>query len=156
MGATAVMHAASEGADLAGVVVVSATARFRFRPETDPTRRLKRIWDSPTRRHVLRLVVGVQLGAPDRWRGPRHPVDMVAGARLPFLVVHGEDDAYFPPTDAVDLARAAAGPATLWREPHGFGHAEDGITPDFVTALGQALDTMLRTGRFPDREAVRA
>ena len=150
MGATAAMHAAAGDLDLAGLVVVSATSRFRDEPDTEPMRRLAAIWRSPSRRHALRLLVGVQLAGPEAWGPPPHPVDLVARVTSPLLVVHGDDDAYFPAADARDLARAAAGPVSLWLEPPGFGHAEDGLTPAFVVRLAGAVEHVLAAGRFPD------
>lgn len=151
MGATAAIHAVSQGVDVAGLVVISAPARFRDVPETAATQRLKRVWDSTAQRTVLRLALGVSLAGPDHWRRPAHSAEMVARISSPLLVVHGEDDAYFPISDAEELVAAAPGPATLWREPAGFGHAEDGITPGFVHALGEAISGLLRDGRFPHR-----
>ena len=155
MGATAALHAASVGLDLAGVVAISAPARFRDEPETEATRRLKKVWDSPAQRRALRLALGVRLAGPEHWRGPPHPVSMAADLASPLLVVHGEDDAYFPMSDAEDLVAAAGGPSTLWREPTGFGHAEDGVVPAFVDALGAAIVAGSQQGCFPVREEVR-
>jgi uncharacterized protein len=149
MGATAAVHAAATGVEVAGLVLISAPARFRSVPETDATRRLKRVWDSPTQRTVLRLGLGVRLAGPERWGRPRHPTEMISNIRAPLLVVHGEDDAYFPVSDAEDLVTAAAGTAVLWREPTGFGHAEDGLTHEFIAALRSALTAVAREGRFP-------
>jgi uncharacterized protein len=151
MGATAALHAASTGLDLAGVVAISAPARFRDQPETEATKRLKRVWDSPAQRRALHLALGVRLAGPEHWRRPPHPVAMAADITSPLLVVHGEDDAYFPMSDAEDLVAAAGGPVTLWREPAGFGHAEDGVVPAFVDALGAAIVAGASTGRFPER-----
>jgi uncharacterized protein len=149
MGATAAMHATARDVDIAALVVISATSRFRATPETEPMRRLATIWESPSKRQALRLLVGVQLAGPEAWGPPPHPVDLVARSTSPLLAVHGHDDAYFPVTDAVDLARAAGGPSALWLEPPGFGHAEDGLTPEFVARLSEAIDQVLTTGRFP-------
>lgn len=151
MGATAAMHAAARGIDLTGLVVISATARFRTEPETEATRRLKRVWDSPVQRRTLRLLLGVDLAGPEQWGSPAHPVEMVTHARCPLLVVHGEDDAYFPMADAEELTQVAAGPSTLWREPAGFGHAEDGVSSAFVIALRAAVVACLERGQFPGR-----
>ena len=151
MGATAALHAASTGVEAAGIVLISAPARFRSVPETDATRRLKRVWDSPTQRTALRLALGVRLAGPERWGPPPHPVEMISRVRSPALVVHGEDDAYFPVSDAEELVAAAGGPAVLWREPHGFGHAEDGLTEAFIRTLRTALIAAARDGEFPFR-----
>ncbi len=151
MGATAAIHAASIGVQVSGLVVVSGTARFRSVPETDATRRLKRVWDSPTQRTALRLGLGVRLAGPDHWGRPPHPVEMLSRVRSPVLVVHGEDDAYFPASDAEELVAAAGGSATLWREPAGFGHAEDGLSDSFIGALREAVVVGARDSRFPPR-----
>jgi hypothetical protein len=82
----------------------------------------------------LRLGLGVRLAGPERWGHPPHPVEMLSQVRAPVLVVHGEDDAYFPLSDAEELAAAAGGAATLWREPAGFGHAEDGLLDHLADA----------------------
>ena len=156
MGATAALHAASTGVEAAGLALVSAAARFRSVPETDATRRLKRVWDSPTQRTALRLGLGVRLAGPQHWGRPPHPVQMISRVRSPTLVVHGEDDAYFPVSDAEELVAAAGGPAVLWREPHGFGHAEDGLTDVFITTLRTALIAGVRDREFPRRSEMLA
>jgi pimeloyl-ACP methyl ester carboxylesterase len=155
MGGTAALHAASRGADVAGVVAVSAPARFRDPPDDGPMKRLHAIWSSPAQRRLLQLLLGVALTGPDGWSDPPHPVQMVARFGAPLLVVHGADDDYFPAQDGRDLVAAAAGPATLWSEPAGFGHAEDGVTPAFVAALAEAIVRLGREGRFPARHEVR-
>jgi uncharacterized protein len=155
MGGTAALHAASRGAEVDGVVAVSAPARFRDPPHEGPMRRLHAIWESPLQRRAMQALVGVTLAGPEAWTGPPHPVQMAAALRAPLLVVHGEDDGYFPSTDGADLVAAAGGAAVLWQEPVGFGHAEDGVTPAFVDALGLAVLTLVREGRFPERAEVR-
>jgi uncharacterized protein len=151
MGATSALHAASLGAPTDAVVAVSGPAWFRDVPETDPMRRLHAIWVRPVARAGLRVALGVRLSGPDAWRSPPHPADMAAKVRVPLLVVHGDDDAYFPPSDADDLADAAAGPAVRWHEPAGFGHAEDGVDDGFVDRLLDAVVTVATSGRFPER-----
>jgi uncharacterized protein len=152
MGGTAALHAASLGAEVEGVVAVSAPARFREVPDTLPMQRLHAIWQSPVRRRTMQALVGISLAGPEAWTGPPDPVVMAASIEVPLLVVHGEDDAYFPPSDAEELVAAAAGPAVLWAEPAGFGHAEDGVTPEFVEALRRAIVSLAEHGRFPERD----
>lgn len=156
MGATAALHAASRGADLDAVVTVSAPAWFRAPAENAATRRLERVWHSPLQRQALRRLLGVSLAPPSAWSDPPHPVEMAATITRPLLVVHGADDGYFPVTDAQALVAAAGGDTQLWIEPAGFGHAEDGITPAFVDALGRAVVEVAATGRYPSRAEVRA
>ncbi|MBW3620963.1 MAG: alpha/beta fold hydrolase [Actinobacteria bacterium] len=154
MGATSVLHAGARGAPADAIVVVSATARFRMPAETPPMQRLASVWHTPWKRHGLRALLRVRIVPPTAWTSPGHPEDLVAGISAPLLVVHGDDDAYFPTDDARALAAGAAGPAALWIEPAGFGHAEDGITATFVEALSDAILEAHRTGRFPARPAV--
>jgi uncharacterized protein len=155
MGGTAALHAASLGAEVGGIVAVSAPAWFRDPPHSGPLRRLHAIWESPLQRRAMQALVGVTLAGPEGWSGPPHPAVMAAAITSPLLVVHGADDAYFPASDGEDLVAAAAGPATLWAEPAGFGHAEDGVTPGFVDALGRAVLGLVEQGRFPGRDEVR-
>ncbi|MBW3657002.1 MAG: CocE/NonD family hydrolase [Actinobacteria bacterium] len=154
MGATSVLHAGARGTPADALVVVSATARFRMPAETAPMQRLASVWHTPWKRHGLRALLRVRIVPPAAWESPGHPEELAAAVAAPLLVVHGVDDAYFPVEDAEAIAARAAGPATLWIEPAGFGHAEDGITPVFVDALAGALLEVRATGRFPDqREA---
>lgn len=149
MGATSALHAASLGADTDAVVAVSAPAWFRDVPDTDALRRLHAVWQRPVARAGLRVALGVRLAGPAAWRSPPHPAEMAARISRPLLVVHGADDAYFPPSDADDLAAAAAGPVALWQEPAGFGHAEDGLTDEVIARLRAAIVAVATTGRFP-------
>lgn len=151
MGGTAALHAASLGADTDAVVAISAPAWFREVPDTDPLRRLHAVWQRPAARAGLRWALGVRLAGPDAWRSPPHPAEMAGRIHQPVLVVHGEDDAYFPVSDGRTLADAAAGETTFWHEPAGFGHAEDGLTPEVIIRLRTAVTTVATSGRFPDR-----
>ncbi|MFA9432339.1 alpha/beta hydrolase [Egicoccus sp. AB-alg2] len=148
MGGTAALHAAASGVEVDAVATVSAPGYFHDPPRTAPLQRLHALWGSPVQRAGLRALVGVRLAGPAAWSDPRHPAEMVADVRVPLLVVHGEDDDYFPLDDATALVAAAGGPATLWQQPAGFGHAEEGFTNDVVDALTVALDQVLRTERF--------
>jgi uncharacterized protein len=149
MGGTAALHAAAAGVPVAAVVTVSAPAFFRDRAETPPMRRLEGVWHSPAQRLLLRLLVGITLAGPDAWRSPPHPAALAAAIRVPLLVVHGADDAYFPLTDAHALVAGRGDGAALWEEPVGFGHAEDGLTPRLVAALADAVVEVVASGRFP-------
>jgi uncharacterized protein len=151
MGGTAALHATSLGADTDAVVAISAPAWFRDEPDTEPLRRLHAVWQRPAARAGLRLALGIRLAGPDAWRSPPHPAEMVTRIDRPLLVVHGEDDAYFPASDGETLAGAAGGQATFWREPVGFGHAEDGLTPAVIARLRDAVTAVATEGRFPAR-----
>ena len=149
MGGTAAIHAAAEDHDIDLLATISAPAWFHHPPATEPLVRLHTVWHSPVRRAALRAGLGVTLATPRVWRDPPHPVEMARAVTAPWLVVHGEDDAYFPFAEAEALAAAAGGPVTVWRQPAGFGHAEDGLAPPFVTALAAALTAGLRGEPLP-------
>ena len=171
MGATAVLHSAGRdlrpvaqdqvwtaGSDvawpeLAGLVLISAPARYRDPAPPGPLRRLERVWHDPLRRAALGAGLGIRLAPPSAWSDPPAPTQLVSQVTAPTLVVHGEDDAYFPTGDALALQRAAAGPSRLWREPAGFGHAEDGLTAAVIERLADAVAAVLLDGRFPPQGA---
>jgi pimeloyl-ACP methyl ester carboxylesterase len=155
MGATAVLHAASLGAPFDAVVTVSGPAWFRAEPDTEPLRRLHTLWEGRAGRAGLRWLLGVRVAGPAVWQHPPHPAQMASNVRVPLLAVHGADDGYFPPGDADALRAAARGPSVVWHEPAGFGHAEDGLNPEFVHRLATAIGEVARTGRFPVRGPVR-
>jgi fermentation-respiration switch protein FrsA (DUF1100 family) len=66
---------------------------------------------------------------------PQAPAE-VAGAisPRPLLIVHGDDDHYFPDRH-VDALAAAAPEAEVWREA-GMGHAEVATTKELVERIG--------------------
>lgn len=155
MGGTSVLHAVARGAPVDAVVAISAPAELGA-VETDAMAGLDDLWRTPWKRIGFRLVSGVRLVGPDAWRPFPHPRELAGRIGAPLLVVHGEDDHFFDMAHAEKLHAAAAGPATLWREPVGFGHAEEGIVPGFARALGEAVVTAVDTGRFPDRAEIHA
>lgn len=150
MGATSLLHALADGCDADAAVIVSAPARLGA-IETAALAGLDDLWRTRWRRAAFRLLSGVRLVAPEAGRPFPDPQELAAKVEVPLLVVHGQDDHFFPPHHAEALQAAAAGPATLWLEPAGFGHAEDGITPAFAAALARALGAAFDQGRFPSR-----
>jgi fermentation-respiration switch protein FrsA (DUF1100 family) len=56
-------------------------------------------------------------------------------APTPLLVVHGDQDAFFPVDHAEQIYAAAREPKELWIVP-GFGHAESGSEPALVDRIG--------------------
>lgn len=151
MGATAVLHALGAGLHADLVITVSAPALHGY-VETPPLERLDRLWRSEWQRRGLRALTGVRLAGPDVYTPFPSPLDLARAVRVPWLIVHGADDHFFPAWHARELRAAAGGPATLWLEPR-FGHAEDGLTPRFAADLGEAVLAALRTGAFPPRVA---
>ncbi|MFN2555718.1 MAG: alpha/beta hydrolase [Nitriliruptorales bacterium] len=154
MGAASVLHALAEGVTVDATVTVSAQAELGS-TETPPLRRLNRIWRSDWRRLGMRVVTGVRVVPPAEWSPYPHPRDLAGKIEVPWLIVHGRDDHFFPSGHAETLHDRAAGAATLWLE-HRFGHAEEGLTPAFSIALGNAIRQALTSGRFPERERLRS
>lgn len=152
MGGASVLHALSNGTPVEAAAVVS-TPGYHGAPRTPTMRSLHRVLHSPPLRWGWQRAAGFRFTAPHRWRPYLDPVALAAAVEVPLLVVHAEDDHFFPLREAEHLA-AAAPRATLWREPAGFGHAEDGITPAFAVALGRAVASVAATGRFPARPQV--
>lgn len=152
MGGTSAANAVVEGVIPDALVLVSTPGWIEDPPSTRPMQRLRRVWGSPVGRAGLRLVTGVRVVRPHAWRRPADPCDAVALHDGPTLVVHGDDDEWFPPAHAEQVAAAGGARAVLWREP-GFGHAEDGMTHDLARRLGAALAHARATGSFPSRRA---
>jgi len=142
------------------VVSVSA-AGFWFYKGTPPMRLLHRAVETPQGRRILRW--GFHTRVTDReWEQP-YPLSPSEAAELiaplPLLVVHGDQDPYFPVEHARALVSAAAAGAARrgvddrtdeWIVP-GFGHAESAasLAADVVTRIGAwAADTVsLGSGR---------
>ena len=160
MGATAALRAAGTAPPGAydAVCTVSAVARWGLR-DSPAMRHLTKAVTVAAYRQMYRAVLGVRIaprGWPDTSPGadtrqwPVQPVEAVGAiAPTPLLLVHGVDDHYFGPEQAQALYAAADEPATLWLEPAGFGHAEDGFTPAFCDRLAAAVATVHREGRWP-------
>jgi pimeloyl-ACP methyl ester carboxylesterase len=95
-----------------------------------------------------------------RWNPvPMPPAEAAARiAPIPFLVVHGDRDPYFPVEHAHQLYTAAREPKELWVVP-GFGHAESGSSDALVDRIAAWVDaaTATRAGTGPgDAQAERA
>jgi len=137
------------------VVSVSA-AGFWFYQGTPPMRLLHRAVGTAGGRRVLRW--GFDTRVTDReWEEP-YPLSPSESAALvapvPLLVVHGDQDAYFPVEHAHAIAAAATqgaarrgvpNRAVEWIEP-GFGHAESAASADVVARIGAWARDAVRVG----------
>ena len=116
--------------------------------------RLKRHWESRWSRAGMRVGLGVRVVPPARWEHPGHPEEFATAVEVPLLVVHGEDDAYFPVRDAEAIAAAAPRAAPVGRagglRPRG-GRLHRRSSP---TGSGAAIEAALRDGAFPERGAL--
>ncbi len=165
MGATAVLRLSGTAPPAAydAVCTISAVSRWGLRDSAAMEHVTKAVTIAAYRR-AYRAILGVRIAVrawPDASPGadtaswPIQPVDAVGGiAPTPLLIVHGLDDHYFGPGQAVALREASGEPAALWLEPAGFGHAEDGFSPEFTARLARAVATVHRTGRWPDPQAM--
>jgi len=137
------------------VVSVSA-AGFWFYKGTPPMRLLHRAVGTSHGRRVLRW--GFDTRVTDReWEEP-YPLSPSESAALiaplPLLVVHGDQDAYFPVEHAHAIVTSAAQGAERrgvpdrtveWIEP-GFGHAESAASSDVVARMGAWARDAARIG----------
>ncbi len=148
MGASiAVRHAGLIGG-VDAVVSVSGPGWWYYRG-TKPMRRVH--W--AVERRVGRLVTRTWLNtrvSPVRWDpDPLPPAEAAARiAPVPLLIVHGDQDLYFPPDHAQQLYDAAREPKELWIVP-GFGHAETGMNAALLDRIGQWIREKSGAGTEP-------
>jgi len=145
-GAVAIRHAA-EYANTEATVSVSAPA-FWFYTGTVPTRRVQKMVSTNYGRLIANTFWRTRIGV-DPWRGTMPPDPTTCAAAIPprpYLVVHGDQDAYFPLehperllASALESWEAQGGPGVkpeLWIEP-GFGHAENSVTDDLAVRIAR-------------------
>jgi pimeloyl-ACP methyl ester carboxylesterase len=135
MGGSVVVRYAGLVGGLDAAVSVSGPGRWYYRG----TKRMRRVHWAVERR-AGRLVTRAWLKtrvSPVRWDPvPVSPAEAAARiAPIPFLVVHGDQDLFFPVDHAYQLYEAAREPKELWIVP-GFGHAESGATSELVDRIG--------------------
>ncbi|SES33987.1 alpha/beta fold hydrolase [Streptomyces qinglanensis] len=126
------------------VVAVSAPARWYYRG-TAPMRRLHWAIQHPLGRLVSRYGLRTRVHHRDWDPVPLPPVAAVPRiAPVPLLVVHGDQDPYFPVDHPLSLAEAADPEACeLWLRP-GFGHAENAADAALLDRIGTWAATRLR------------
>ncbi|MFJ3825713.1 alpha/beta hydrolase [Streptomyces nodosus] len=149
-GSVVLRHAArhEEGAGPDAVVAVSAPARWFYRG-TAPMRRLHWLVLRPEGRLVGRYGMRTRIDHRVWDPVPASPVESVPLiAPTPLLIVHGDQDSYFPLDHPRMLAEAAAGHAELWLEP-GMGHAEHASDDALLARIGSWAAS--RAGRRPAR-----
>ncbi len=135
MGASiAVRHAGLIGG-VDAVVSVSGPGRWYYRG-TKPMRRVHFAVERRLGRLVTRAWLKTRV-SPVRWNPDPLPPDEAAAriAPVPLLVVHGDQDLYFPVDHAQQIYEAAGEPKELWIVP-GFGHAETGMDAALLDRIG--------------------
>jgi uncharacterized protein len=153
MGATAALRASGQTPGIVdAVAAISAPAAFVDDAGAPVIAALGRLTRSPALRVAARLALRVRV-AP-AWRDPTPSVELVGAiAPTPLLLVHGVDDGWFAIDHLDRLEEAAREPVTVWREPAGFGHAEDGFSEEFLDRLAAAAALVRRHGRWPGGSA---
>ncbi|MFE4691551.1 alpha/beta hydrolase [Streptomyces sp. NPDC056749] len=121
------------GAHTDAVVAVSAPARWYYRG-TAPMRRLHWVVTRPAGRFVGRYGFRTRIHQEDWDPVPLSPVEAVPLIGVPLLIVHGDQDPYFPVDHPRMLAGAAGDGAELWLE-HGMGHAENAADEALLTRI---------------------
>ncbi|GAA3822791.1 alpha/beta fold hydrolase [Streptomyces chiangmaiensis] len=136
-GSVVLRHAAQHLGDAStdAVVAVSAPARWYYRG-TAPMRRLHWLVTRRAGRLLGRYGLRTRIHHRDWDPVPASPVESVPLiAPTPLLIVHGDQDGYFPLDHPRMLAAAAPGHAELWLEP-GMGHAEHASDDALMARIG--------------------
>ncbi|WP_437086777.1 alpha/beta hydrolase [Streptomyces sp. enrichment culture] len=133
-GSVVLRHAALHGG-VDAVVSVSSPARWYYRG-TAPMRRLHWLVLRPEGRLVGRYALRTRIHDRDWDPVPLSPAEAAARiAPVPLLIVHGDNDGYFPLDHPRMLAEAAGDHGELWLEP-GMGHAEHAATAELLCRIG--------------------
>jgi pimeloyl-ACP methyl ester carboxylesterase len=148
MGASIVVRYAGLVGGLDAAVSVSGPGRWYYRG-TKPMRRVHWAVERRAGRLITRTWLKTRV-SPVRWDPvPVPPAEAAARiAPTPFLVVHGEQDLYFPVDHAYQLYAAAREPKELWVIPE-FGHAESGASNDLVRRIGRWVQQAVRLTELP-------
>jgi fermentation-respiration switch protein FrsA (DUF1100 family) len=135
MGASIVLRYAGLVGGLDAVVSVSGPGRWYFRG-TQAMRRVHWAVERRTGRFVTRTKLKTRVAA-GRWDPVPLPPSEAAAliAPTPLLIVHGDQDLFFPVDHAQQLYEAARDPKELWIVP-GFGHAERHADKALVDRIG--------------------
>lgn len=118
------------------VASVSGPSRWHYRG-TPAMRRLHTGVMTRAGRVVVRHVFGTRISTAGWDPEPEPPGALAARIQVPFLVVHGDADEFFPLEHAHAL-HAAAPASELWVEP-GFGHAEIAASDELVRRITRWL-----------------
>jgi pimeloyl-ACP methyl ester carboxylesterase len=160
MGASIVLRHAGLIGGLDAVVSVSGPGRWYYRG-TDRMRWVHRAVEHRTGRYVTRRWLKTRV-SPVGWKMiPVPPAEAAAKiSPVPLLIVHGDQDAYFPPEHARQLYMAAREPKELWLLP-GMGHAEAATSQELVDRIArwiaEAIARSVTTSAYsPPAEAAAA
>ena len=124
-------------------VSISGPGRWYYRG-TERMRRVHFAVEHRIGRFVTRHWLKTRIN-PEGWQQvPVPPAEAAAKiAPVPLLIVHGDQDPYFPPEHARQLYLAAREPKELWLIP-GMGHAEVAAGNDLVDRITRWLAHAIR------------
>jgi len=149
MGASVVLRYAGLIGGLDAVVSVSGPGRWYYRG-TERMRWVHRAVERRAGRYVTRRWLKTRV-SPEGWKlMPVPPAEAAAKiAPVPLLIVHGDQDLYFPPEHARQLYIAARDPKELWLLP-GMGHAESATSQQLVDRIARWIDQAAQNSAAPD------
>jgi pimeloyl-ACP methyl ester carboxylesterase len=136
MGASIVLRHAGLIGGVDAVVSVSGPGRWYYRG-TKRMRQVHLLVEHGLGRVVSRRLLKTRI-SPEGWKlVPVPPAEAAALiSPVPLLIVHGDQDPYFPPEHARQLYMAAREPKELWLLP-GIGHAESACSEDLVDRIAR-------------------
>ncbi len=136
MGASVVVRYAGLVGGIDAAVSVSGPGRWYYRG-TMPMRRLHWAVERRAGRLVTRTWLKTRVSAAGWDPVPVPPAEAAPLiSPIPFLVVHGDQDPFFPVEHAHQLHDAAQEPRELWIVP-GFGHAESAADAALLDRVGR-------------------
>jgi len=160
MGASVVLRHAGLIGGLDAVVSVSGPGRWYYRG-TERMRWVHRAVEHRAGRYATRRWMKTRI-SPEGWKLiPVPPAEAAAKiAPVPLLIVHGDQDHYFPPEHAQQLYLAAQQPKELWLL-LGMGHAESACSQELVDRIALWIDEATRdltaaSASGPDGTAITA
>jgi fermentation-respiration switch protein FrsA (DUF1100 family) len=145
MGGSVVLRQAALRGGVDAVISVSSPGRWFYRG-TVAMRRVHLAAERRLGRAFSKYALNTRI-SPEGWPTP-DPMPPAEAAALisptPLLIVHGDQDIYFPPDHGQELYAAAREPKELWLIP-GFGHAErhtDDALVDRIAAWADKASTV--------------
>lgn len=150
-GSVVLRHGALRGGTDA-VISVSGPGRWFYR-DTVAMRRVHLVAEKRLGRAFARHMMDTRI-SPDGWpvSDPMPPAEAASRlAPVPVLIVHGDQDSYFPPDHGQDLYDAAREPKELWLVP-GFGHAERHAGDALVDRIAAWADKASAAFREDDQD----
>jgi pimeloyl-ACP methyl ester carboxylesterase len=140
MGASTVLRHAGLIGHVDAVVSVSGPGRWFYRG-TRPMRLVHLAIEHRAGRMFTKAILKTRI-SNGKWDPVPLPPDDAAAliAPIPLLIIHGDNDEFFPVDHAERIYAAANEPKELWIVP-GFGHAERGTGPQLIGRIGRWMRT---------------